>query len=185
MNNLKKCYKCKLVKFLSDFYKDRTKKDGLSCWCKICRLEEAKSHREKYPFKKLLKNLRQRCENPNQPAYKYYGKKGVKCLLMEQDLKFLWRRDNAHLLKQPSIDRIDNNRDYCLDNCRFIEMKENAGRNKRKSILQFDLNGKLLKEWNSLISASKKLGIGIGNITLVAQGKRKTTGGYIWKYKNR
>lgn len=44
---MKSCTKCKEVKELASFYKDRTKKDGYSFQCKACKLEYRKSNREK------------------------------------------------------------------------------------------------------------------------------------------
>lgn len=33
---MKFCFKCKQTKPITDFYKDRNTKDGLTCWCRIC-----------------------------------------------------------------------------------------------------------------------------------------------------
>ena len=41
------------------------------------------------------------------------------------DFKTLWFRDKAYSMECPSIDRIDNNGHYSIDNCRYIEMAEN------------------------------------------------------------
>jgi hypothetical protein len=79
-----------------------------------------------------LYNLRSKCNNPNSQSYKYYGGKGVKCLLSLADLEFLWERDRAVQLSQPSLDRIDSNGNYELSNCRFIEHSENSRRNHSK-----------------------------------------------------
>jgi predicted Zn-dependent protease len=53
-----------------------------------------------------------------------------------------------------------------------------------KSVLQYDLNMNLIKEWNDITQASKELNIYNSNISMCCKGKLKTTGGYIWKYKN-
>jgi hypothetical protein len=66
-----------------------------------------------------------RCCLPNQ---KYY-KKGIKCFLTVDMLETFWVRDSAFLMEKPSIDRIDNSKDYTLENCRFIELDENRRNN--------------------------------------------------------
>jgi len=46
--------------------------------------------------------------------------------LTVKDCKELWLRDRANLLKCPSLDRIDANKGYTKDNCRFIERSLNS-----------------------------------------------------------
>lgn len=51
-------------------------------------------------------------------------------------------------------------------------------------ILQYDLDGNLIKEWNvSTHVISKTLKTSRGNMVQALNGKRKTAGGFIWKYK--
>ncbi len=69
-----------------------------------------------------------RCNSPNDRRYKRYGGRGIKVELTKEELLFLWNRDRAHLLDIPSIDRIDPDKNYCLENCRFIEKKLNTRR---------------------------------------------------------
>lgn len=51
---------------------------------------------------------------------------------------------------------------------------------KIKSVQQFDLNGGLIKIWESIDSIENELGI--YNISRCCDGVRKTAGGYIWKW---
>lgn len=81
-----------------------------------------------YPWRKHLYNAKQRCNNPHDPKYKYYGGKGIRCLLTAKHIEYLWFRDNAKQLSQPSLDRRDSTKDYNYDNCRFIEMADNRTR---------------------------------------------------------
>lgn len=53
----------------------------------------------------------------------------------------------------------------------------------RKAILQYDLDGNFIKEWDSGKRAGLELGISKGNIANVLKGRLKTSGGFIWKYK--
>lgn len=95
---------------------------------KIKIMESAKTLRTTRRYKMTWYAIRSRCLTPNDNGYKYYGGRGIKCLITAEQVKFLWERDKAHLLKQPSIDRIDPNGHYELSNCRFIELSENARR---------------------------------------------------------
>lgn len=149
---------------------------------------QVKQDRKLYPWKYTLVGIKQRCNNPNEVAYKYYGGKGIECLITEEELEFLWYRDKAWLLKQPSIDREDSNGHYELNNCRYIEKGKNSiERNIRcsvKRILQFDLDGKFIKEWKSITKASEVYNCHISNISNNLLLKNKTACGFIWRYKD-
>lgn len=52
-----------------------------------------------------------------------------------------------------------------------------------KRVKQLDKdNGELIKEWNGIILASNELKIDPGNISSCCRGKRRTAGGYVWKF---
>ena len=53
-----------------------------------------------------------------------------------------------------------------------------------KAVLQYTIDGDFVKEWPSATAASHGLGMNInGGIGEVCKGKKKTAGGFIWKYK--
>ena len=51
-----------------------------------------------------------------------------------------------------------------------------------KKIIQYDLNGNFIKEWDSIKEASLFIKKHITGIQHCCKGKLKTCGGYIWKY---
>ena len=51
-----------------------------------------------------------------------------------------------------------------------------------KKIDQFTKDGIFIKTWNGIIIASKDLGIQSQNISECCLGKRKSAGGYVWKF---
>lgn len=57
----------------------------------------------------------------------------------------------------------------------------NGATTKRK-IIQYDLQGNFIKEWNSQKEASSQLGINQGSISNCCKGKAPTVGGYVWKF---
>ena len=81
--------------------------------------------------------MKQRCGNPNNPAYKWYGAKGVRVCDEWVDFKGFseWAHNNGYRnienvprAQRLSIDRIDSNGDYCPENCRWITVSENTAR---------------------------------------------------------
>jgi hypothetical protein len=90
------------------------------------RLTYNKQFKADNPWYSSLEKARSRCNNPKNASYKYYGEKGIVCKLTLQEVKFLWFRDKAYLLKRPSIDRENSDGHYEVSNCRFIEFKENS-----------------------------------------------------------
>ncbi len=75
-----------------------------------------------------FRNIQARCTWEGDSHYRNYGGKGIRNLLTMEELIYLWIRDNAAKMVQPSIDREDVKQDYSLANCRFIEMDENRRR---------------------------------------------------------
>lgn len=94
---------------------------------KIC-YERNKEYRRQNPWFVHGASAKQRCTNKNHKAYCWYGAKGIKYRLTTQDLKRIWRRDKAHLLNRPSLDRINPEGDYEYQNVRFIELGANSRR---------------------------------------------------------
>lgn len=78
-----------------------------------------------HPWAKSYIYANSRCNKKKASGYKYYGGKGIKMLMSVDDFKTLWFRDKAYLMRQPSIDRLDSNKNYELSNCRYIETLEN------------------------------------------------------------
>lgn len=53
-----------------------------------------------------------------------------------------------------------------------------------KAVLQYDLNGKLINEWESIADAERITGIKTTAICNNLKNYSKSSGGYVWKYKN-
>ena len=76
------------------------------------------------------------------------------------------------------------NLEWCTHqyNTNYNNMPFKRAENRRKKVLQYDKNGNLIKKWNSMTEASKHYNISRSNISLCCLRKRKTAGGFIWKY---
>lgn len=57
-----------------------------------------------------------------------------------------------------------------------------ASDNEKIKINQYDLQGNFIKQWDYIRQVEKETGISNVNIVKCCKGKRKSVGGYIWKY---
>lgn len=99
---------------------------------------------------KIYHGMIDRCNNPENPAYKDYGSRGIKVCdewlhNFEQFISDMGFRPD----KTYSIDRIDNNMGYSKNNCKWSTKSEQAyNRRKRKDCtsdyigVHFDMNSK-------------------------------------------
>lgn len=100
--------------------------------------------------------MRQRCLNPNNPDYKYYGGRGI--TICETWNTFdIFLLDMGEKPKEASLDRIDNNGNYCKLNCRWATKLEQA-RNRRDNLyVMFRGTSTSLSELSDLCGLAPKI----------------------------
>lgn len=64
----------------------------------------------------------------------------------------------------------------------LLNTRRGANNCNAQRVAQYDLNDNLIKEYSTIAQAAKESNCNASKISLVASGKRKTAGGYIWKY---
>lgn len=71
-----------------------------------------------------------------------------------------------------------------LENTDYTKFLWKTHEKNKKPVLQFNIDGEFLNEFDSAASAAKSLGCNSGgNITNCCKGRCKSSMGYIWKYK--
>lgn len=129
---IKQCTKCKKILSEKDFHKDWTKKDAMRPICKECASKIVKENKEKLQKKHnglidVYYDIKKRCYDKTSVSYKRYGARGITmCTQWENDRQafFDWCITNGYK-KGLQIDRIDNDKGYCPENCRFVTRAEN------------------------------------------------------------
>ncbi len=104
---------------------------------------------------KIWVGILSRCNNPKVKIYKYYGGRGIK--VCDEWLDFTnFYRDMGDRPNKFQLDRINNDGNYCAENCRWITAKENNPYNKGTVI--DDMPGKIFGKWTVLIRVHHKKG---------------------------
>ena len=105
---------------------------GYSTRCVHC---VGKLRKTKYtgdPIKTVFMGMKQRCYNKNHRAYHHYGGRGISICnkwIDNPESFYAWAYKNGYG-KGMSIDRIDNNKSYTPENCRFVPSSKQS-RNRR------------------------------------------------------
>ena len=108
----------------------------------------------------IFNGIKDRCYNKNNKSYKWYGEKGVKvCKEWIDNPKLFenWALSNGYK-DNLTIDRIDENKDYCPENCRWVTNINNAKYKSTTSLIEVDGETHTGKDW------AKILGFGINLI---------------------
>ena len=109
-----------------------------------------KNHKPNYNTRlySIWRNMRQRCDNPNNTHYAYYGGKGVRVHSdWEKFINFkLWAEANGYE-EHLTLDRICGDKNYSPDNCRWVTRKEQSRNLKSNVWLEHDGKCMLLIDW--------------------------------------
>lgn len=194
---LKKCYSCKSMKELLHFNKNKTKIDGYSTECKVCIREyDLKYRRSKTGLiSQIYSHQKSKSKKRNHPS-PTYTKQELKEWLFSQELfhKLFeeWELSNYDMNLTPSVDRKNDYIGYTINNIQIMTCKKNTikggidrfnGINRKplKAVIQLTKDNKIVREFYSIAKAFRETNI--NQISAVCLGKRKTAGGFKWKFK--
>ena len=122
-----------------------------SCGC----LKPGKSSTKLY---NIYHSMKKRCYNRHDPRFERWGKRGIKvCSEWLDDFMnfYTWAINNGYQ-EGLTIDRIDNDKDYSPDNCRWTTSKVQA--NNRRSNIYLTYNGevKTIAQWSEQLDIHYK-----------------------------
>ena len=97
---------------------------------------------------KIWADMKQRCNNPNHAKYKSYGARGIKVCTEWKD--FYHFREWALCSGYSDIltlDRIDNDKGYYPDNCRWADRFTQQNNTRRNHLITYRGETKTLAQW--------------------------------------
>ena len=109
------------------------------------------------PFYNIYSTMKARCNNINSNSWDLYGGRGIKVLwksfenfrddMYESYLKHVKKFGK----KETTIDRIDNDGNYCKENCRWVTHKEQTRNRRSNRWLTFQGKTMCMKDWSTYL----------------------------------
>lgn len=98
----------------------------------------------------IWSHMQDRCTNPKSPKFHRYGGRGIKvCKRWQSFIFFL--KDIGECPKGCSIDRIDNDKSYSPENCRWADQKTQQNNRTNNRFATINGETKPLVEWSKLL----------------------------------
>lgn len=129
----------------------------------MTKIQSRLSHTKTYSS---WENMLTRCNNPNNNRYQYYGNKGItvceRWLIFENFLTDMGERPEG-----TSLDRIDNNKGYYKENCRWATEITQANNKSTNRFITYKGETYTLKQWGRIL--------GVNSVTISSRLKRGWT----------
>ena len=139
-------------------------KDGYTTSCGCYRSECLTTRDTIHGFRReklyeVYKSMKQRCFNPNNKHYSYYGGRGIKVCdeWVKSYLSFRkWAHENGYR-DGLTIDRKDTNKDYSPDNCRWVDCETQSNNRRNVHIIRHNGTDKTLTQLAKETGISRSL----------------------------
>lgn len=116
-----------------------------SCGC-LRRTRLKKHGHSKHPLFQCWADMLRRCKSIGCKVYKHYGGRGIKvCDRWHEFENFV--KDMGDRPDGGELDRVDNDGDYCPENCKWSTRTEQLRNQRRSTAIEIDGVTKTLSEW--------------------------------------
>lgn len=167
-----KCKKCGYENDVRKFTIDHTEKcHHVDCTGYPVQIIKGASSAQKRLYD-IFGSMKVRCYNRNDKSYRFYGGRGIKICeewLNDKNSFVNWALDNGYE-EGLTIDRINSDKDYCPENCRWVTLNDNARYKSSTSILTVNGETHTGKEWARILN----IGVNVINRMLRRYGKNIT-----------
>ena len=194
----KVCSWCKVERPYADFRKRKTALDGKRSQCKFCEdsIKREKDRTKLGKAKRIALQQHHSAKRRGHSLPSYTREELVEWLFSLEKYHILydrWKRSGFIKSLAPSVNRIDPNKSYTMDNIELITWGENhrlavedrinGVDHYANPVLQFSLDDEFIAEWKSAHFAADFLNISCSAIQNCCRGETKASCGYKWKYK--
>lgn len=158
-----KVWKCQCDCGNISFLKTRELNSGNTKSCGCLQKEKAREIKTKHGFHgerlyRIWCNMKSRCSNPNTPAYKNYGGRGIS-VCEEWKSSYVsfreWCMNNGYN-EELTLERKDVNKGYEPDNCTFISKRDQPKNTRRCHFVMYKGEIKTLTEWSRKLNFGRK-----------------------------
>jgi hypothetical protein len=150
------CGSC-LVVARSNLLRQNTKSCG--CLHKDTMTKHGRCDKDEYH---IWKSMPQRCYNPKSKYYRHYGGRGIRVcdrwLDPENGFVNFFSDMGERPSKTHSLDRIDNNGNYCPENCKWATKHEQARNRRNNHLVTHNNKTQCLTDW------AKELGVSFSTL---------------------
>lgn len=130
-------------------------KSGNTMSCGCYKSEQAASHGMSDSSEyKIWDAMLQRCGNPKTQKYTAYGGRGITVCAEWSSFEQFYKDMGPRPSKDHSIDRIDNNGNYCKENCRWATRKEQQNNKRSNRMLTCKGETHALTQWAAELGIS-------------------------------
>lgn len=116
------------------FYTSLVRGASSSCGClrgELLKKPDHQVHNQRNTTYRIWQSMKTRCRNQNHPSYKHYGARGIDCCDEWFNSYDAFLADMGPRPEGLSLDRKDNSKGYCKENCRWATKCEQAGNTRR------------------------------------------------------
>ena len=131
--------------------------------CGCSKVENATKLKYKHGYRstrlyRIWLNMHTRCSNEQTNCYTNYGKRGIKiCNEWQEFLPFYeWAMANGYR-DDLTIDRIDNNGNYCPENCRWSTRVEQSNNTRKNHFVTYNGQTHTIAEWAKITGLSRSV----------------------------
>lgn len=105
---------------------------------------------------KIWHHMRSRCSNKNDRKYKNYGGRGIFVCEKWNNSYESFLEDMGRCPHGMSIHRIDNNKGYCPENCKWADSKEQANEKTTNIFIEYLGKKMTMKQWSDFLGYNYK-----------------------------